>query len=342
MSWALAPLHAASWLYGAGASLHARAYSGGRRGRRLACGVVSVGSPMVGGTGKTPLAAHVASLLKADGYRVALASRGYGVARGEEVVVISDGRSLKAPLEASGDEPRVLAAHAPGVPVLVARDRGLAGLKAIEEFGTEILVLDDGLAHHRLCRDLEIVTFDGQMGLGNGHVLPRGPLRERLKGLARADAVIVTDGPMPEEDQARTRTHASSAQWFEALRRVSCLRSLSTGESIPVDDLAGRSVGLLCGIAYPASFESMVSKLGAQVLSRRFLPDHHRYGKADVARLSETAPLWVVTEKDAVKLDPAWLGDCEVWALEIEIDPAPGFAEWLSASVRARVPARKD
>ena len=341
MSLALAPLQAASWVYGAGAALHALAYAGIRQGRRLACGVVSVGSPMVGGTGKTPLAARVACLLQAEGYRVALASRGYGTARDPGVHVVSDGRSLLVSSEFSGDEPRVLAAHAPGVPVLVARDRGLAGLRAIEEFGTEILVLDDGLAHHRLCRDLEIVTLDGGMGLGNGHVLPRGPLRERLSGLSRADAVIVMDGPLPEVDQARVRAHASDVKWFEASRRISCLRSLSTRESIPVDRLAGRSVGLLCGVAYPASFDSMVRGLGASVVARRFLADHHRYEAADVEGLSDAAPLWIVTEKDAVKLDPAWLGDSEVWVLEIEIESESDFADWLSGSVRARIFSKK-
>ena len=337
LSWALAPLLAASWVYGAGAALHARAYKGRRWGRRLACGVVSVGSPLVGGTGKTPLAARVAGLLQAEGYRVALASRGYGASRSESVSVVSDGRRVLISPEASGDEPHILAAHAPGVPVLVAEDRGLAGLRAIQEFGTEILVLDDGLAHHRLCRDLEIVTLDGGMGLGNGHVLPRGPLRERLSGLARADAVVVTDGPLPKADQSRLRAYTSDLKWFEASRRVSCLRSLSTRESIPVDDLAGRSVGLLCGIAYPESFESTVSGLGASVISRRFLADHHRYEAPDVEGLVDAAPLWIVTEKDAVKLDPAWMGDAEVWVLEIEIDPDPDFARWLSESVRTRI-----
>ncbi|MEE3328220.1 MAG: tetraacyldisaccharide 4'-kinase [Myxococcota bacterium] len=337
LSLLLAPLQVASWGYRAGAFLHARAHAGLRRNRRLACGVVSVGSPMVGGTGKTPLAARVASLLQAEGYRVALASRGYGTTRDETVSVVSDGRSLLTSLDSSGDEPRVLAAHAPGVPVLVARDRGLAGLRAIEEFGTEILVLDDGFGHHRLARDLEVVTLDGGMGLGNGHVLPRGPLREGLAGLSRADAVVVADGPLPEVDEARLAAHASAASWFESSRRVSRLRLLSGGEPIPADHLKGREVGLLCGIAYPASFEALVASLGADIVSRRFLADHHRYRPADVENLSKAAPLWIVTEKDAVKLDPVWLQGSEVWVLEIEIDPDEGFVRWLSESVRSRI-----
>ena len=180
MALPLAPLRMASWAYGAGASLHARIYASGSRRRRLGCGVVSVGSPMVGGTGKTPMAARVASLLQADGYQVALASRGYGAMPEEAVTVVSDGTRVLSSPDRAGDESLVLAAHAPGVPVVVARDRGLAGLRAVADFGTEILVLDDGFGHHRLARDLEIVTFEGRMGLGNGHVLPRGPLKEGL------------------------------------------------------------------------------------------------------------------------------------------------------------------
>ena len=333
----LAPLRLASWAYGTGAFLHAWAYARGPLRKRLSCGVVSVGSPMVGGTGKTPLAARVASSLQAEGYRVALASRGHGVKRDGEVSVVSDGRNRLTSVAVSGDEAQVLAAHASGVPVLVARDRGRAGERAIEEFGTEILVLDDGFAHHRLARDLEIVTFDGAMGLGNGYMLPRGPLREGLSALVRADAIVVMDGPLPEIDQERLVEQAPEAPWFTATRRPSRLRSLSGDDAMSLDLLSGQDVGLLCGLAYPASFEALVSSLGANVVSRHFLPDHHRYGRSDVEAIAAEVPLWIVTEKDAVKLDPAWFRDRAVCVLEIEMEPDEGFGHWLLESIRSRI-----
>ncbi len=336
----LAPLRIASSAYGAGASLHARIYASGSRRRRLECGVVSVGSPMVGGTGKTPMAARVASLLKADGYRVALASRGYGAAPEEAVTVVSDGTRVLSSAERAGDESLVLAAHAPGVPVVVARDRGLAGLRAIADFGTEILVLDDGFGHHRLARDLEIVTFEGRMGLGNGHILPRGPLKEGLAGLSRADAVVVIDGPLPQVDESQILSCASQSVCFGSSRRASRLWSLGTAAPLSLASLEGQEVGLLSGLAYPASFERLIASLGASVVARRVFADHHRYRPIDVANLSSAAPVWLVTEKDAVKLNPDWVAGSDVRVLEIEMEPDAEFVRWLSESVRARIPSQ--
>ena len=340
MSSALVPLRIASWAYGAGASLHARIYASESRRRRLACGVVSVGSPMVGGTGKTPMAARVASLLQADGYRVALASRGYGAMPDEAVTVVSDGASVLSSADRVGDEPLVLAAHAPGIPVVVARDRGLAGLRAIADFGIDILVLDDGFGHHRLARDLEIVTFEGRMGLGNGHILPRGPLKEGLAGLSRADAVVVVDGPLPEVDQTEILSRASNSVCFRSSRRASRLWSLNTAAPSSLDSLEGKEVGLLSGVAYPTSFERLIESLGSRVVARRIFADHHRYRPVDVANLSSEASVWLATEKDAVKLKPDWVVGSDVRVLEIEMEPDAAFVRWLSESVRARVAPR--
>src|SRR5262247_1920938 len=158
---ALAPLDAASWLYAGAAWLHREAAARGVvRPRRLAARVVSVGNLVVGGTAKTPLAAWIAAQLRRRGRKVALASRGYRRPGGEPVEVVSDGRFVHGTAATAGDEPMLLAAQAPGVPVLVARDRGVAGLRAISAFGAEVIVLDDGFQHHRLARDVDVLTFD--------------------------------------------------------------------------------------------------------------------------------------------------------------------------------------
>jgi tetraacyldisaccharide 4'-kinase len=117
------------------------------------------------------------------------------------VEVVSDGRFVHGTRGHAGDEPMLLAAQAPGVPVLVGRDRGLVGLRAISAFGAEVIVLDDGFQHHRLHRDVDVLTFDGGLGLGNRRVLPRGPLRERSARSRARDAIGVVDGPLPERDE---------------------------------------------------------------------------------------------------------------------------------------------
>lgn len=336
---ALAPLGAASRLMAAGAWLHRASYrSGWLRPARLEAAVVSVGNLAVGGTGKTPLAAWLALELHRRGRRVTLASRGYGgvASRSGAVVVVSDGRFVHSRAEEAGDEPMLLASLAPGVPVVVARNRATAGLRAISAFGAEILVLDDGFQHHRLHRDVDIVTLDGARGLARGRVLPRGPLREGTRALRFADAVGVVDGPLSELDAALLERRAPAAFRFEASRRPAGLRSLDGAPVGPPSSLEGREVGLLSGIAQPDSFRRTVEALGARVVAERRFPDHHRYRASDVEGLRRQAQRWITTQKDAIKLLPSWLDGVEVASLEIAVSVEGGrvLVDWLESRLR--------
>lgn len=331
---ALAPLAPAAWAWGAGAWLHRHAR--GERLRtpaRLPCRVVSVGSLVVGGAGKTPAAAWIAAALRARGHAVAIASRGYRRRAGRDrVLVVSDGRRVHARPGEAGDEPLVLAAHAPGVPVLVARNRARAGQHAVALFGTTVLVLDDGFQHHRLARDVELLVFDGA-GLGSGRLLPRGPLRERLAEAQRADALLVVDGPLSERDAERLGRHAPGAQRFAARRRPVSIRPLRGGPPHAPSWLAGRTVGLLSGLARPAGLRRTVEALGARVAAERRFADHHRYRPRDLRGLSG---LWLTTEKDAVKILPSWCEglDLQVLAVELEMADGEAFVAWLEARLR--------
>lgn len=328
----LAPLVPISWVY-AGCAQLARRY--GPR-RRLACRVVSVGNLSVGGSGKTPAAAWIAARLRERGHPVVLASRGFGRRSREPVTVVSDGRFVRAGPHEAGDEALLLAQHAPGVPVLVGRDRGVVGLRAIAAFGADVLVLDDGFQHHRLERDVEIVAFDGA-GLGNGRVLPRGPLRESLAALRGADAVLVVDGPLPEVDAERIRAAAPRATWFSARRKPVSLRPLAGGAGGSPDALRGRRVGIVAGIASPDSFRRTLERLGAEVVAEHVFPDHHRYRARDLSDLAGAAQ-WITTEKDAAKILPRWVAGAElrVLAIELEMDAPGAFVDWLERTLRAR------
>jgi tetraacyldisaccharide 4'-kinase len=333
----LSPLLPVSWLYAGAAALHRGLYARGLLSRRRLAGqVVCVGNLVVGGTAKTPLAAWLASGLHRRGRKVALASRGYGGAGREPVTVVSDGRFVRGRAESAGDEPMLLAARAAGVPVLVGRDRGLVGLRALSAFGADVLVLDDGFQHHRLERDLDLVCFDGRFGLGNGHLLPRGPLREPLAALRRADAIAVVDGPLPERDDAKLAKRAPEARRIEVRRRPGPLRPLAGGPGQPAEALAGRELGLLSGLANPAAFRASVEALGARVVAERHFPDHHAYRRRDVEDLAQQAPYWVTSEKDAVKILPAWTGRAEVQVLGLELavqDPE-GVLDWVESHLR--------
>jgi tetraacyldisaccharide 4'-kinase len=334
---ALAPLVPLSWAYGLGALASRRLRSPRfRPATRLSCRVVSVGNLGVGGAGKTPAAAWIASQLRARGHKVALASRGYGGRGREPVTVVSDGRFVCATADEAGDEPLLLAGHAPGVPVLVGPDRRIVGLRAIAAFGVDVLVLDDGFQHHRLERDVEVVAFDGS-GLGNGHLLPRGPLREPLSALRGADAILVIDGPLPQRDADAIAAHAGAAQWFSARRRPVSLRPLAGGAATAPGVVAGHRVGILCGIARPASLRRSLEALGATVVEERSFPDHHRYRERDLRNLSP-ARIWITTEKDALKILPRWAhgADVRVLASALEVEHDEAFVDWLERTLRAK------
>lgn len=354
---ALLPLTAVSWLYGAGARLD-RAL-GTRRARRLPIRVVSVGSVLAGGSGKTPTAAWIAAALHRRGWKVALASRGYGrrrrllpvtprsvrPARGprpaaapadDRIQVVSDGSFVLSRVENVGDEPMLLAAHAPGVPVLVGADRALVGLRALSAFGADVLILDDGFQHHRLARDVDVVTLDGEQGFGNRHLLPRGPLREPLSALRFADAIATIDGPVSERDRKLLVERAPGALRFSARRRAVALRPLRGGAAEVPQSLAGREVGLLAGLASPAPFRRTLESLGARVVAERALPDHHRYGARDLEGLAREAPLWITTEKDAVKILPSWARgvDLRVLSIDLDVDRPAELLDWLEGRLR--------
>ena len=336
----MAGLSLVSWPYAGLTWLHRALYRRGLwRAARLDCRVVSVGSPVAGGSGKTPFAGWLASRLRERGQRVALASRGYGRTGREPVVVVSDGKQLRSPLREAGDEPVLLVGLAPGVPVLVGPDRSVVGLRAQAMFGTGVLVLDDGMQHHRLARDVEIVTLDGREGLGNGRVLPRGPLREPPGALRHADWVVVVDPPLSDADEARLRRFAPAARRASARRVPRALRSVRDGTLEPPAWLAGRELGLLCGIARPGSLRRTLEGLGARVVAERTFPDHHAYRPEDLAGLAAAAPCWITTEKDAGKILPAWLepgADLRVLSISIAVDEADALLDFVLRSPAAR------
>lgn len=340
---ALLPVSAASVLYGVGARLHRTSYERGWSTRRqLACKVVSVGNLVSGGAGKTPTAAWVASALRARGHRVVLASRGYGGSGHDSVRVVSDGRFVRAGAESVGEEAILLAALAPGVPVLVGARRDRVGQRAVSAFDAHILVLDDGFQHHRLARDVDLVTVHGRAGFGNHHLLPRGPLRERLETLGRADAIGVVDGPLGAEDAAVLRRYAPHARLFEVERTATHTRPHAGGKPTSTTALMGRPVGLLCGIARPASFRETVLALGARVVAERSFADHHAYRASDLKGLAGDASLWLTTEKDAGKILPRWAEGVELLVLcqRTQILEPDAFLDWLEDRLRAKAAGR--
>jgi tetraacyldisaccharide 4'-kinase len=270
--------------------------------KKLPCRVISVGNITVGGSGKTPMTIFLADYLRKKGCRTVVVSRGYGNTLKGGIGVVSDGTKTILTPRKGGDEPYLMSKRLKGVPVVVGGDRYSAGLAAIGRFDPHCIILDDGFQHLRLKRDLNILLFDSSRGIGNGHLLPRGILREPLDGIGRADLVMIKgngkEGFAPAGDLPTVSFRY----------RPAGLVSLG-GEREDVSLLQGKRVIAVAAIANPSSFVNTLKECGAEVLSTLFYPDHHWYGREDIGRIREEANRFkgragmiVTTEKDMVRL----------------------------------------
>ena len=285
---------------------------------RLNCFVISLGNITVGGTGKTPTAQRLAKEIRDMGYRVVILNRGYRAKFYGEVGIVSDGKNLNMDATQAGDEAYMLAKHLPNVPVLIGARRAVTGQYAIENFGAQVVILDDGYQHWQVIRDLDILLIDAVSVFGNGHLLPRGTLRESISHISRADVCLMTKVDQAAEGsrdviRQTVRKYNSSALLVESIhdpRRLIPLAQWSTslvGEEISVATIAGRKVMAVSAIGNPASFERTLRDLGAEIISSLRYPDHHDYTlmeMEDIFRRADSfgAEMIIVTEKDAVKI----------------------------------------
>jgi tetraacyldisaccharide 4'-kinase len=195
------------------------------------------------------------------------------------------------------------------VPVIVARKRYEAGLYASRKFGSEILILDDGFQHRELARDFDLVLMDAVKPWGNGYLLPRGPLREPLESLERADAVVLTRADRGDKGAATThvlRSRGFTMPVFRAEHLPECIGEPGGG-IVPLDRLNGLPVVAFSGIGAPASFKRSLESLGAVIVHFEAFPDHHPFSAGDLAGLESTrrragAEWLVTTEKDWARM----------------------------------------
>jgi tetraacyldisaccharide 4'-kinase len=323
--WTLSPLLTAlTWPYDWMHRLRIQVYLRGWASvKRLPCRVISVGNLTLGGTGKTPMVEAIATLLRQHGYRVGVLSRGYGGRDREAITVVSDGARCLVPPEVAGDEPVLLAEHLAGIPVVVGRDRYAAGMLAVERFGVDVLVLDDGFQHLQLARDLDILLLDAARPFGTGRLFPRGDLRERPSALARADVIVFTrwEQGMPAPPSALRRTHPLPPS-FRSCHEPCGVRALPDGQTLPLSALKARSVLAFCGLGTPESFRRTLDRLGAVVVAFVAFPDHHPYTRSDLeemVRAAKTrgAEVLITTEKDGIRLRRLQPLPWPVWELQI-------------------------
>ncbi len=291
--------------------------------KKLDCFVISLGNITVGGTGKTPTAQHLAKYIRDLGYRVVILNRGYRAKWQGEVGLVSDGKHIYMEADQAGDEAYMLAKHLPEVPVLIGPDRSKTGQYAVEHFGAEVAILDDGFQHWKLKRDVDVVLIDSVNLFGNGYVLPRGTLREPITHLERADVCLMTkvDQGLPGFNKYirdQIAKYGSNPIVVESIHHPqSCIELCDwkrniADEGMPISTIKGKKVVALSAIGNPTSFEQTVCSTGAEIIESFRFPDHHEYTQEEMVDAMEQAvrqgaEAIVTTEKDAVKLPMEFL-----------------------------------
>lgn len=312
------------------------------RERNLGCLVVSIGNLTVGGTGKTPVVEKFARSLQDGGRRVAILSRGYksvkqpflkrlsdrvqGKSEIDPPRVVSDGKSLLLDSKTAGDEPYMLAANLPDIPVIVDKDRVKSGKHAISEFNCDTLILDDGLQYLRLRHRLDIVLVDRWQPFGTERLLPRGTLREPPRNLKRASYIFITkcNGEPNDELIERIRKYNRTAEIIECEHRPRHLQHLETRATLPLGALEGKRVGTISAIAVPESFEDGVRRLGAKIEATCRFMDHHRFTEQEILTfinccVESDVDMILTTEKDAVRFPRLARLDVPIYFLRVEI-----------------------
>jgi tetraacyldisaccharide 4'-kinase len=300
-----------SLLFGAVAALHRHAYRlGWLKSERLPVPVIVVGNVIAGGSGKTPLVMALVTHLQSRGIAAGVVSRGYGRTSGQclEVKPESDPRD-------AGDEP-LLIARACKVPVFVGARRAEAGSALLAAHpATRVIVCDDGLQHYGLQRDIEICVFD-ERGIGNGWLLPAGPLREPWP---RAVDLVVRTRETPE------------VSGFTVDRQLAGRAVRADGASIPLQQLKGRRLKAVAAIAKPDAFFSMLRASGLDLAQTIALPDHADFTQSPF--IDDGAEL-LCTEKDAVKL---WRLRPDAWAVPLVLTVEAGFWSRLDSLLGAKL-----
>jgi tetraacyldisaccharide 4'-kinase len=308
------------------------------RSKQLPCMVISVGNITVGGTGKTPMAVYLATMLKNEGYRVAVVSRGYGGKSSGTGGIVSDGEKILLGADMAGDEPFMMAKQLRDIPIVVFSNRYQAGLLAIEKFSPDIILLDDGFQHRKLKRDLNILLLDANHPFGNGHLLPRGTLREPIAMIRRADIMILTragnsvepgNSFLEQLSKNGLEAFASHTPLFLSSHRPYLHSIIFSGDdkaegnpaSSPEDPsiLNNKSVFAFSGIAKNNDFRKSAASLGCRISGYLEFSDHHEYSEKDFseimqAAMGNNAEMVITTEKDFSRI-----AGCFQWPLPLAV-----------------------
>lgn len=298
----LLPLSA---IYGGVISVRNFGYDAGFfRVRSLPLPVISVGNISVGGSGKTPFVMFLIKKLLASGKRPVVLSRGYKRMT-DELTIACPGKGVEADVQMLGDEPALISMNFPEVPVAVHADRHLAGLAALDKFGADVFILDDGLQNRELHRDLDFVLMNRSLFDLRDHYLPAGNLRDSKRRLRQSDVVVLTAHTRYSFEDGYLNTIAKYTG--APVAGVSYVASDLFDHTVAhhsLELLRRGKVAAFCAIANADEFFEGVETLGADVIARKKFRDHHWFDEYDIDEVfqGEEDILAVTTAKDAVRI----------------------------------------
>lgn len=321
----------------------------------LGCPVIVIGNLTVGGTGKTPVVEKFARELSACGRRVAILSRGYKSKQDWKICsffrwlihakecpprVVSNGQRVLLGPERAGDEPYMLAKNLPGVVVIVDKDRVKAGRYAINKYGANLLILDDGFQYLPLRGHMNILLIDQTNPFGNRRLLPRGILREPIDHINRASYVMLTksniiDDPKIPEIVHKYLPNVGIIKCFHGPKFFAEVNNEAHKEGI--DFVTNERICTFSGIAMPDSFENFLTANGAKLVYNKRFIDHHRFTRDELDHVFalasyKNAKYVITTEKDAVRIPKSYVCPLPTFFLKIEINILDG-AEVLDQAI---------
>lgn len=269
--------------------------------------IISVGNIALGGSGKTPTTIFIARLLRKEGIKAAVISRGYRGSMEGATATVSDGKTILLTAKEAGDEPIMMAGKLPGIPIIIGASRVEAVRFALDHFDVECIVLDDAFQHLAISRNLDVLCINGDLGLGNGRVFPSGPLRERLTGVSRAQLCLINHyGEYSQDIEWTLRNVGFEGLVVPVKYKLSTLLDAS-GERVETEYLKNKKGAAFASIAHPETFFNLLKSEGLNIQQNIAFSDHYQYKIEDFQRLSSLAKkkgfeYYVTTEKDGVKL----------------------------------------
>lgn len=303
--------------------------------------VVSIGNIVAGGTGKTPVTLLLAQEFY-EKFSIAVLSHGYRsqVEHHSSPVILSKGEGPILSALYCGDEPYLISKNIPNAWVIVGKNRHKASNIAAKA-GAQIILLDDGMQHRRLARDVEIIVMDSLDPFGQGYFLPRGLLRESVHSLSRADLIILNH-VYDRERFAKTKMQIQRYSKAPVVGVKMEVAQIYDSQNSPVESIKNKSVGIFCGIAHPEYFQHTIHSLGAQIVDHFFLTDHSSFDPDELIRFAENAAkkgaeFIICTEKDRVKLEQPLVSTLSINWIQMRLRLVEGDLYWKNFIEKMKV-----